>query len=142
MIIIIPLGGVGQRFHDYGYIDPKPLIKVHGKELIFRLIDSLKVEKDDRIYIIYNSELQFYNFEDKILFKEKNINFLKLNSKTKGPAETVYNLTKVIIDESINEKVIIIDGDIFFKFDIEFIWELKKLIFFFAEIFLLLEYNK
>jgi len=118
MIIIIPLGGVGQRFHDYGYIDPKPLIKVHGKELIFRLIDSLKVEKDDRIYIIYNSELQFYNFEDKILFKEKNINFLKLNSKTKGPAETVYNLTKVIIDESINEKVIIIDGDIFFKFDI------------------------
>ena len=75
MIIVIPLGGIGQRFQDYGYIDPKPLIKVHGKELILRLIDSLKVNKEDRIYIIYNNELKFYNFEDKILFKEKNINF-------------------------------------------------------------------
>ena len=62
MIIIIPLGGVGQRFHDYGYIDPKPLIKVHGKELILRLIDSLKVNKDDRIYIIYNNECIVYNY--------------------------------------------------------------------------------
>ena len=118
MIIVIPLGGIGQRFQDYGYIDPKPLIKVHGKELILRLIDSLKVNKEDRIYIIYNNELKFYNFEDKILFKEKNINFLKLNSKTKGPAETVYNLTKIIIEENVSEKVIIIDGDVFFKFDI------------------------
>ena len=118
MIIIIPLGGIGKRFVDYGYIDPKPLIKVHGKELIIRLVDSLKLNKLDRVYIIYNSELVFYNFEDKILFKNKNINFLKLNHKTKGPAETVYSLTKMIKDENFNEKAIIIDGDVFFKFDI------------------------
>ena len=35
MIIIIPLGGVGKRFSDLGYTDPKPLIKVQGKEIIF-----------------------------------------------------------------------------------------------------------
>ena len=34
MIIIIPLGGVGKRFSDLGYTDPKPLIKVQGKETV------------------------------------------------------------------------------------------------------------
>ena len=44
MIIIIPLGGVGKRFSDLGYTDPKPLIKVQGKE-IFWVLDNLKLKK-------------------------------------------------------------------------------------------------
>ena len=35
MNIVIPLGGMGKRFKDLGYNDPKPLIKVAGKEIIF-----------------------------------------------------------------------------------------------------------
>ena len=38
MIVVIPLGGIGKRFSDMGYTDPKPLIKVLGKEIIFYLI--------------------------------------------------------------------------------------------------------
>ena len=45
MIIIIPLGGEGIRFSNLGYNDPKPLVKVHGKEIIFYLLDCLKVKK-------------------------------------------------------------------------------------------------
>ena len=35
MNILIPLGGLGQRFKDVGYELPKPLIKALGKEIIF-----------------------------------------------------------------------------------------------------------
>ena len=43
MIIIIPLGGIGKRFSELGYKDPKPLIKVLGKEIIFWVLDNLKI---------------------------------------------------------------------------------------------------
>ena len=44
MVIIIPLGGIGKRFSELGYSDPKPLIKALGKEIIFWLIDCLKIK--------------------------------------------------------------------------------------------------
>ena len=47
MNIVIPLGGVGQRFIDEGYIYPKPLIKVEGKEIIRWLLDNLNFNKKD-----------------------------------------------------------------------------------------------
>ena len=41
-MIIIPLGGSGQRFKKE-YSKPKALIPVYGKEIIFWLLDNLKV---------------------------------------------------------------------------------------------------
>ena len=54
MNIIIPLGGKGERFQKEGYLDPKPLIKVLNKEIIFYTIDNLCINKDDKVFIIYN----------------------------------------------------------------------------------------
>ena len=42
MIIVIPLGGIGKRFSEMGYTDPKPLIKVLGKEIIFYIKTKIK----------------------------------------------------------------------------------------------------
>ena len=55
MIIIIPLGGIGKRFSDLGYTEPKPLIKANGKEIIFWVLDNLKIQKKDKLYIVYNN---------------------------------------------------------------------------------------
>ena len=62
MNILIPLGGLGQRFKDVGYESPKPLIKALGKEIIIWLLDSLKTDKFDNVFIVYNKELstKFY----------------------------------------------------------------------------------
>ena len=73
MIIIIPLGGVGKRFSDLGYTDPKPLIKVQGKEIIFWVLDNLKLKKD-KLYIVYNNQLEKFSFEEHFA-KYPNINF-------------------------------------------------------------------
>ena len=32
--IVIPMAGDGQRFHEFGYRAPKPLIEIHGKPII------------------------------------------------------------------------------------------------------------
>ena len=89
MIIVIPLGGIGKRFSEMGYTDPKPLIKVLGKEIIFYLIENLKIKKKDKIYIVYNKNLERFSFERQ-LSKFVGINFLKLNRQTSGPVETLY----------------------------------------------------
>ena len=61
MNIIIPLGGIGERFSNNGYTKPKPLIKVLGKEIIFWVLDSLNISDNDTIYIPYNEFLDAYN---------------------------------------------------------------------------------
>lgn len=45
MNILIPLGGLGQRFKDVGYESPKPSIKALGKEIF--------IEKFSKDYLDY-----------------------------------------------------------------------------------------
>jgi capsule biosynthesis phosphatase len=114
MIIIIPLGGVGKRFSDLGYNDPKPLIKVLGKEIIFWVLDNLKLKKKDKLYIVYNNQLEKFSFEEYFV-KYPNINFLKLDYNTHGPVETIFKLTNILEKNSKNEGLLILDGDTFYK---------------------------
>ena len=114
MIIIIPLGGVGKRFSDLGYTDPKPLIKVQGKEIIFWVLDNLKLKKKDKLYIVYNSQLEKFSFEEHFA-KYSNINFLKLEYNTHGPVETIYELTSILEKNYENEGLLILDGDTFYR---------------------------
>lgn len=51
MIIIIPIGGSGQRFQENGYKRPKALINVHGRSMISKLLDNLNTDKVDYVLI-------------------------------------------------------------------------------------------
>ena len=114
MIIIIPLGGVGKRFSDLGYTDPKPLIKVLGKEIIFWVLDNLKLKKKDKLYIVYNNQLEKFSFEE-YFARYPNINFLKLEHNTHGPVETIYELTSILEKNYEKEGLLILDGDTFYR---------------------------
>jgi len=46
MQIIIPMSGVGKRFQEEGYKDPKPLIEVDGKPMIEHVINLFSGEED------------------------------------------------------------------------------------------------
>jgi len=118
MIIIIPLGGQGQRFKKAGYYTPKPLIKVFGKEIIFWLLDSLQL-KNHVIIMPYNQELEYYNFEDRIKHKYPSIDifFYKLNSNTQGAAESIL-LSLQNYPKNIDTNIICLDGDNFYDIDI------------------------
>lgn len=116
MNIIIPLGGKGERFKKEGYILPKPLIKVLEKEILFYVIDNLDIHLEDKVYIIYNQELDIYHFSEIIKEKYPFIELIKLNYDTKGASETIYIGTNYIINNlKYHNKTILIDGDTFYE---------------------------
>lgn len=41
MNILIPMAGAGKRFADVGYTFPKPLIEVHGKPMIQKVVENI-----------------------------------------------------------------------------------------------------
>lgn len=120
MNIIIPIGGIGQRFKDEGYLMPKPLISVLGKTMIYRVIDNLKLNEEDTIYIVYNNQLKEFNFENlvKFYFPKKNIKFISLDHVTKGASETIlYGLNEMPVKE-LEKEFLILDCDTFYEEDI------------------------
>lgn len=121
MNVIIPIGGVGQRFKDEGYNMPKPLISVLGKPMIYRVINSLKLDNNqDKIYIVYHNHLKEFNFESLInfYFPDKNINFISLDYVTKGAAETVLSCLNILKNEDLNKTFLLLDCDTFYEDDI------------------------
>ena len=116
MIIIIPLGGTGERFKKNNYNLPKALIKIFGKPIIYYLFDSLNLQEIDYVYIPYNKEYSNYNFESMIIKDYPNINFkfYKLKKNTRGAADTI-NLSIKKLDNIKNEPVICIDSDNFYN---------------------------
>lgn len=57
MKIVIPLSGLGKRFADAGYLDIKPLIKVHGKPIIEWVVNLFPGD-NEFIFICRNEHLE------------------------------------------------------------------------------------
>ena len=110
MNILFPIAGLGTRFKNNGYIDPKPFVKFKGKPLIEWSLSSLKLT--GKYYVIVNG------LEDEylsILEDIKNRYFLDLEvidigRSTRGQAETcLLGLQQSNID--LNEPLIITNCD-------------------------------
>lgn len=122
MNIIIPLGGIGQRFSTEGYSQPKSLIKVFGRPLIFWVLDHLKVDPEkDQIVIIYHPMLDKYNFTE-IISQEfstrAKIKLFKLSGPTQGASETIMKGLEGLSEEELSRQTMCIDGDTFYTCDI------------------------
>jgi capsule biosynthesis phosphatase len=121
MNIIIPIGGIGQRFKDEGYDMPKPLINVLGKPMLYEVIDNLKLDySNDKIYIVYHNHLKEFNFETliKFYFPHINISFISLDYLTKGASETVLRCLETLPENELNENILLLDCDTFYHEDI------------------------
>ena len=119
MNIIIPLGGKGERFKSKGFKEPKPFIDVCGKEIISYVLDSLKLNDDDAVFIVHCASLENHLTFTKLKKKNPHVNFVRLSKATKGAAETIL-LGLSIISEShpSNRPCLLLDGDTFYTNDI------------------------
>ena len=126
MNIIIPLGGIGERFKRENYNEPKPLIKIFGKSMIFHVIDNLKLNLNDNLIIIHNKELNKFNFNNILKTKYPNIILIELNKQTEGAAETILIGLNSIDKKMLNNKNILLDCDTFYKTDILSIYRNQK----------------
>lgn len=134
MIVIIPIGGIGQRFKEDGYKKPKALINIYEKPIISYLLDNLNTNNIDYIFIPYNKEYKNHNFEElliksypKIIFK-----FLCLENNTRGAAETI-NIGIGNIDEKRDIPVLCLDCDSFYTCDIISQWNGENCVFSFED---------
>ncbi len=110
--IIIPIGGVGNRFKNDGYQYPKPLINIMGEPMIFWLLKNLNIHEDDNLYIVYNSSMEQYNFIDTLKHNfDFNIQGISIDYSTRGASETVLIALNNMDAESLSRPTLILDCD-------------------------------
>ncbi|MCT7433179.1 sugar phosphate nucleotidyltransferase [Aliarcobacter cryaerophilus] len=103
MHIIIPMSGVGNRFVEAGYKDPKPLIVIDGKPIIEHVCDLFPGE--NKFTFICNAKhLAETNMREILLKIKPNANVIEIPNHKKGPVYAV-SLVEYLIDDE--EEVIV-----------------------------------
>lgn len=88
--IVIPMAGLGSRFAKAGYIDPKPLIKIHNIPMIRLVIENLKPNVTHRfIFITQREHNEKYNLETYLKEWAPGCEIIILDGLTEGAACTV-----------------------------------------------------
>ncbi|MFM5952625.1 MAG: NTP transferase domain-containing protein, partial [Micrococcales bacterium] len=65
--IVVPMAGRGSRFAEAGYLDPKPLIPIHGKPMIRWVIENLTPTAEHRfIFIAQRAHAEQYGLGEKL----------------------------------------------------------------------------
>jgi len=122
MIVLIPLGGTGERFKKHNYSNPKALVNIFGKPILYYLIDCLNASNVDFVYIPYNKEYTQFRLEDKLTKDYPNIKFrfYPLPYNTGGAAETINISLKQLTCE--DKPILCLDADNFYTVDIVKLW--------------------
>jgi capsule biosynthesis phosphatase len=130
MIVLIPIGGTGQRFKENGYTKPKALINIFGKPILYYLLDNLQLSTVDYIFIPYNKEYSYYNFEDRLKhdYPSLKFKFFMLENNTRGAAETI-NISLNYLNEQNDKPVLCLDSDNFYLCDIINKWNGNNCVF-------------
>lgn len=88
--IVIPMAGAGSRFFSRGYMDPKPLIKVNGVEMVRLVIENLRPRVPHRfVFICQKAHLDAYGLNDKLSTWAPGSEIIGVNGLTEGAACTV-----------------------------------------------------
>lgn len=88
MQIIIPASGLGTRFSNAGFVNPKPFINVFGMPMIERVIENLG--RDNEFILLFRKDHKKYVHDWLYLQpKIKNIQIVWIDETTRGAAETV-----------------------------------------------------
>lgn len=103
MHIIVPMSGIGNRFIEAGYADPKPLIVIDGKPIIEHVCDLFPGEV--KFTFICNSKhLSETNMREVLLRIKPNATIVEIPNHKKGPVYAVTLVEDLILDD---EEVIV-----------------------------------
>ena len=116
MKVIVPMAGLGQRFVDVGYENPKPMIEVGGKPIIDRIVDMFD-PKDFIIFICNERHLEETNIRDYLYDLHPNSYVVDVPEHNEGPVFTTLPYMDMIEDD---EPVIVT------YCDNPYLWDYKK----------------
>lgn len=103
MHIVVPMSGVGNRFIQAGYKDPKPLIVIDGKPIIEHVCD-LFPEETKFTFICNSKHLAETNMREILLSIKPQANIVEIPNHKKGPVYAVTFIEEMIDDD---EEVIV-----------------------------------
>jgi capsule biosynthesis phosphatase len=123
MNIIVPMGGIGERFARVGYRFPKPLVNIVGRPMIFWLLDNLVLGPDDRVYVAINDSIDAeFAIGDRLRTEYSScvwgIETVTLNFQTRGAAETVFIVLQGITADRLGRKTVSLDCDTLYFCDV------------------------
>lgn len=101
--LIIPMSGLGQRFIDAGYKDPKPLIEVDGMPIIEHVY-NLFPGINDVLFIINKDHAKTTNVKDILLKFCPFATIVEVDQAKKGP---VFAVTQAIEHVKENSEIIL-----------------------------------
>jgi len=102
--LIIPMSGIGKRFIDAGYADPKPLIEVDGKPIIEHVV-NLFPGIDDITFICNKTHLERTNVRKILLELYPLCKIIEISDGLKkGP---VYAVSKIFDQIDDNKQIIL-----------------------------------
>lgn len=122
--IVVPMAGLGSRFSVAGFVEPKPLIPIHGLPMIQVVIENLRPNQLHRfIFICQASHVQQYNLTEKLQSWAPGSVLIELNGLTDGAACSVLAARSWIDSD---DSLMIANSDQYVDFDINAYLERMK----------------
>lgn len=103
MHIIIPMSGIGKRFIDAGYQDPKPLIEIDGKPIIEHVVNLFPGESKFT-FLCNSTHLAQTNMREELVRIAPTGQIVEIPNHKKGPVFAVKGAYDLIDDD---EEVIV-----------------------------------
>jgi len=95
MKIIIPMSGIGKRFVEAGYKDPKPLIIVEGKPIIEHIVNLFDIRRDQYVFICNDKHLRETNMRNELLRIVPGCTIYEVSvDNRKGPVDAVMQIAE------------------------------------------------
>lgn len=96
--IVIPIAGMGNRFLEAGYTEPKPLIKVNGIPMVELVIKNIKPKQEHKfIFICLKEHIKKHSLDKTLKEIEPDCKIISIESMTAGATCSVL-LAKEFID--------------------------------------------
>jgi NDP-sugar pyrophosphorylase family protein len=101
MKIIIPMSGIGKRFIEAGYSEPKPLIKIENKPIIEHVINLFDKENDEYVFICNDLHLKETNMKEILLSIIPNCKIYEVSvNNRKGPVDAIMQISEKEIKDT------------------------------------------
>lgn len=114
--IVVPMAGRGSRFASAGFLDPKPLIPIHGIPMIRWVIKNLTPNLPHKfIFVAQQEHVAKYNLNEKLFAWAPDCSVISIDGITSGAATTVLAARSIIDSE---EPLVVANSDQWVKADI------------------------
>ncbi|GJD64270.1 glycosyltransferase family 2 protein [Methylobacterium frigidaeris] len=90
LTIVVPMAGLGSRFSQAGYVDPKPLIRIHDVPMIRLVIENLRPSRPHRfVFVCQRSHVAAFGLAERFAQWAPGCAIVQLDGLTAGAACTV-----------------------------------------------------